>query len=653
MKRRWALLFILALGIGLLMPSVQGQKKTATDWPTFGNDAGGQRYSPLTQINPTNVSKLARAWTYHMKPANYVAPTADPSRMPPPGAPGASGAAGPRGPRRRNPESQAVPLVVNGVMYLTTAYRRVVALEPETGKQLWEYEIKSGEAATRGLEYWAGDASTPPRLFFGTSNGALIALEAKTGKPAAGFGASGSVDMKTGVMNGYEQASLGLSSPPIMYKSFVITGAHTQESPMLGASGDVRAWDARTGKLVWTFHTVPHKGEAGNETWEGDSWKGRSGANVWAMMTVDVARGLVFLPLGSPTYDYYGGDRKGANLYGSSLVALDANTGKVKWHFQAVHHDLWDYDLCTPPTLFDVKRQGKTIPAVAIMSKMGLLFLLDRRDGKPIYGVEERPIPKSDVPGEATWPTQPFPLKPATLARNSFKREEMANLTPEHRKYCEALFDRDGGMQNEGPYTAYKTKPSVVFPGTLGGGNWNPMSFDPRTGYLFINTHDLGAIGQMVKNPEGSRTPWSRTSPLGPTARFWQPETRWPCQQTPWGRLFAVNVNTGEIVWQSVLGVSDGLPEDKQKTGRPNLGGSIATASGLIFIGATDDSRFRAFDSKTGKELWVAKLDASAHSAPITFQGKDGKQYVVITATGGGFLADPSTADTVIAFALP
>jgi len=643
--RALCLTLLLTFSIGLLRPSVQGQKKTATDWPTFGNDPGGQRYAPLTQINADNVTKLARAWTYHMKPAGAAPPSAESG---PPA----------RGPRRRsNPESQAVPLVVNGVMYLTTAYRRVVALEPETGKCLWEYEIRRGEAATRGLEYWAGDAqSRPPigpRLFFGTSNGELIALDAKTGQPATSFGEGGVVDMKVGVMNGYDQVPYGLSSPPIMFKSLVITGAHTQETPMLGSSGDVRAWDARTGKLVWTFHTVPRPGEAGHETWEGDSWKNRSGANVWSMMTVDTARGLVFLPLGSPTYDYYGGDRKGANLYGSALVALDANTGKVKWHFQAVHHDLWDYDLCTPPTLFDVTVKGRKIPAVAVMTKMGLLFILDRRDGKPIYGVEERPIPKTDVPGEASWPTQPFPLKPAPLARNSFKREELADLTPEHRKYCEALFDRDGGMHNEGPYTHYTTKPSVVFPGTLGGGNWNPMSFDPKLGYLFINTHDLGGIGQMQRNPEGGRTPWSRTSPLGPATRFWQPEIRWPCQQPPWGRLVAVNVNTGEIVWQSVLGITEGLPEDKQKTGRPNLGGSLATAGGLVFIGATDDSRFRAFDAKTGKELWALKIDAGAHSAPITYIGKDGKQYVVITATGAGFIADPSSADTVIAFALP
>ncbi len=644
MKRRFSLLAIIA-AISLFLSSVQGQKKAPTDWPTFGADPGGQRYAPLAQINTVNVTKLARVWTYHMKPVDAAPPSAES------GSPG-------RGPRRRsNPESQAVPLVVNGVMYLTTAYRRVVALEPETGKRLWEYAVKSGSPATRGLEYWAGDAQSQPpigpRLLFGTSNGDLIALDARTGQPATGFGAGGIVDMKVGVMNGYDQVPYGLSSPPIMYKSLVITGSHTQESPMLGSSGDVRAWDAKTGRLVWTFHTVPRPGEAGHETWEGDSWKNRSGANVWSMMTVDTARGLVFLPLGSPTYDYYGGDRKGANLYGSAMVALDANSGKLKWHFQAVHHDLWDYDLCTPPTLFDVTVRGQKIPALALMTKMGLLFILDRRDGKPIYGVEERPIPKTDVPGEASWPTQPFPLKPAPLARNSFKREDLANLTPEHRKYCENLFDKDGGMRNEGPYSHYTTKPSVVFPGTLGGGNWNPMSFDPRLGYLFINTQDLGGIGQMQRNPEGAPHALvaHKSSRAGDEILAAGDPLAVPA--TAMGRLLAVNVNTGEIVWQSTLGITEDLPEDKQKTGRPNLGGSLATAGGLVFIGATDDSRFRAFDSRTGKELWAVKIDAGAHSAPITYIGKDGKQYVVITATGGGFIADPSSADTVIAFALP
>ena len=626
---------LIMIFIGLIPASVQGQ----TDWMTYGGDPGGQRYSSLTQINTGNVTKLVRAWTYHMKPASVAAKPAETTPSP-------------RGRRRGGVESEATPLVVGGVMYLTTAYNRVVALEPETGNQVWQFEVKGGSPATRGLEYWPGDRQTPPRLFFGSSDGRLIALDARTGQPVQNFGNSGEVDMKAGVMNGYDETYYGLSSPPNIYKNLVITGAHTQESPSLGASGDVRGWDARTGKMVWEFHTVPRPGEAGHETWEGDSWKARSGVNVWGMMTVDTERGLVFLPLGSPTYDYYGGDRKGANLFGDALVALDAATGKLKWHFQAVHHDLWDYDLSTPPMLLDVVQKGRKIPAVALMTKMGLLFILDRRDGKPVFGVEERPVPKTDVPGEATWPTQPFPLKPAPLARNSFKRAELATLTPGHQKFCQDLFDKEGGMHNEGPYTHYTTKPSVVFPGTLGGGNWNPMSFDPKLSYLFVNTQDLAGIGFIQKNPEGARTPWSRTSQFGPAGRFWNPEARWPCQQPPWGRLFAINVNTGEIAWEATLGITEGLPGEKQKTGRPNIGGSVATAGGLVFIGATDDSRFRAFDSRTGKELWVTRLDASAHSAPITYLGKDGRQYVVVTATGGGFLSDPSSADTVVAFTL-
>jgi quinoprotein glucose dehydrogenase len=619
----------------LILTSVLGQ----TDWPTYGRDPGGQRYSALTQINPGNVTKLVRVWTYHMKPASAAARAGETNPSP-------------RGRRRGAPESEATPLVVGGVMYLTTAYNRVVALEPETGNPIWQYEVKGDSPATRGLEYWGGGGQASPRLFFGTTEGRLIALDARTGQPVQEFGKGGEVNMKAGVMNSYDDAFYGLSSPPSMYKNLVITGAHTQETPSLGASGDVRAWDAITGKMVWEFHTVPRPGESGHDTWEGDSWKARSGTNVWGMMTVDTERGLVFLPLGSPTYDYYGGDRKGANLFANCLVALEAGTGKLKWYFQMVHHDLWDYDLSTPPVLLDVVQRGTKIPAVAVMTKMGLLFILDRRNGKPVFGVEERPVPPTDVPGEGGWATQPFPIKPAPLARNSFKREELAMLTPDHRKFCEDLFDKDGGMHNEGPYTHYTTKPSVVFPGTLGGGNWNPMSFDPKLGYLFVNTQDLGGIGWIQKNPEGARTPWSRTGGFGPAGRFWNPETRWPCQQPPWGQLFAINVNTGGIAWQTTLGITEGLPAEKQRTGRPNLGGSVATAGGLVFIGATDDSRFRAFDSRTGRELWVTTLDASAHSAPITYLGKDGRQYVVVTGTGGGFLSDPSSADSVVAFAL-
>jgi glucose dehydrogenase len=616
------------LGLTLLA----GLAFAQTDWPTFGHDPGGRRFSPLTQIDASNVNRLARAWTYHMRPAN-------PS---PTGRSGTFGGAG--------RAWEATPLVVGGVMYLTTAYNHVVALEPETGKEIWSTEIKGGPPSTRGLEYWQGDKQSPAEVFFGTADGRLMALNAKTGKPVPGFGNEGVVDMKAGVMNGFPKAVMGLSSPPIVYKNVLITGAAVQEFPSSGASGDTRGWDVHSGKLLWQFHTVPRPGEPGSETWEGDSGKARSGTNVWGLLTVDTQRGIVYMPLGEPTSDYWGGDRKGANLYGSTLVAADALTGKVKWYFQAVHHDVWDYDLSAPPVLIDVVQKGRKIPAVAQMSKMGLLFILNRENGKPIFGIEERPIPTDDIiEGDPGWPTQPFPVKPPPLARNSFTREDLADVTPEHHKFCQDLFDKEGGLHAGGPYTHYTTKPSVIFPSSVGGGNWNPSSYDPNLGYMFINTQDFGSLNQMIKTPEGL---YSRVAYAG-ISRFWEPEKRWPCNQPPWGRIFAVNVNTGDIAWQSVLGITEELPEEKQRTGRPNLGGSIATAGGLVFIGATDDSRFRAFESKTGKELWATKIDASAHTAPITYQGKDGKQYVVVTAAGGGFLSDRSSADTVIAFALP
>jgi quinoprotein glucose dehydrogenase len=610
------------------------------DWPTFGHDVMGTRFSPLKQIDTRNVAKLAPAWTYHF---NSSAPAEAPEGR----GRGGKGGRGGGGGR----VWEVSPLVGGGVMYIT-APTRVVALEPETGKEIWSFEVKDGSPAPRGLEYWTGDRTSPAEVFFGTSTGKLMALNAKTGKLVPGFGEEGIVDLKPGALNGLANSTFGLSSPPIVYRNVVITGAHVQESPSIGAAGDTRAWDVHTGKLVWQFHSVPRPGEPGSETWEGDSWKNRSGTNVWGFFTLDAARGIVYMPFGEPTTDYWGGDRKGNNLYGTSLVAADALTGKLKWYFQAVHHDTWDYDLASPPVLFDLTRNGKKIPAVAQLSKMGLLFILNRETGEAVFGMEERPVPVADaLPGDTASPTQPFPLKPLPLARNSFTRDDLATVTPELQKFCQELFDSiPGGLHSGAPFTHYSTTPSVIFPSSIGGGNWNPPSFDPNLGYLFVNTMDFGSLNQMVKSEDGSR--YSRSGYNG-NSRFWEPQQRLPCNQPPWGRLFAINVNTGDIAWQVRLGITESLPPGQQNTGRPNLGGSMSTAGGLVFIGASDDSRFRAFDSKTGKELWVAKLDAGAHSAPVTFQGKNGRQYVVVTATGGGFLGDPSNADTVVAFALP
>jgi glucose dehydrogenase len=416
---------------------------------------------------------------------------------------------------------------------------------------------------------------------------------------------------------------------------------------------------------LWEFHSVPRPGEAGHETWEGESWKGRSGVNTWGhFMTVDEPRGIVYFTFGSPNNDFYGGDRKGANLFGSSLVALDAETGKMKWYFQAVHHDLWNMDLPSSPGLIDITRNGRKIPALALVTKSGLVFILDRVTGKPVFGLEERPVPKSDVPGEESSPTQPFPLKPPPLSRMSFQPEDIVtpiDTSPEHAKGCRDLFEASGGLYNAGPYTPYvyrapgaPAKSSVVFPGGLGGIDWGGTAVDPNLGYVFINTNDEGSIGWIEKKPEGSTAPYDKNSAGGAgfLPRF--DYKFMPCQKPPWGQLTAVNAATGEFAWRVSLGISDELPEGRRNTGRLNMGGPIATAGGLVFIGATADHRFRAFDSKTGRELWVTNLEFSAHSVPITYMGKDGKQYVAIIAAGG-YLSDrpPGNNESLVVFALP
>jgi quinoprotein glucose dehydrogenase len=412
----------------------------------------------------------------------------------------------------------------------------------------------------------------------------------------------------------------------------------------------VRAFDVRTGKQVWRFDTIPGPGEVGHDSWEGDSWRDRTGVNVWSIMSVDPERGLVFLPTGSPAYDFYGGDRRGQNLFANSLVALDAATGRRVWHFQLVHHDVWDYDLPAQPVLVDFARGGRRIAAVAQVTKMGLVFVFDRATGTPIFPVEERPVPRSPVAGESTSATQPFPTAPPALSRQSVTRAGLNRVTPESARECASLFDQ----AKHGPaYIPYGVDLTLVLPGTLGGATWSGASFDPTTGYLYVNTNETGAVGRITEEPAGSPYRFRRTSPDGEYARFWDSKRR-PCVAPPWGRLNAIDLKRGTIAWRVPLGIDEELDaKGVSKTGASNLGGSIVTAGGLVFIAATHDRRFRAFDARTGRELWVTRLEASGHATPITYRGlRGGKQIVVIAAGGGGYFSDTSS-DVVAAYALP
>ena len=593
---------VVVLLLTVLLAAASQAQNNQNDWPYYGNDQGGMRFSKLTQINTQNVTKLHRAWTFH---------TGDTSAT----------------------HFQGTPLVVGGVMYFAKG-KNIFAVEGETGKQIWRHDTPV-TTAPRGLSYWPGDRQTGARILIGVGSG-LLALDAKTGRPATNFG-----------VDGYFELGVSLPSPPAIFRDLAITGSR--------GKNDIRAINVRTGKLEWTFHTVPRPGEPGADTWDQDTSQGGPGAYLWGFMSVDAERGLLFAPIKAPGGAYYEARNTGKTLYGNCLVVLNAATGKLVWYQQLIHHDIWDYDLAAEPALIDVTRDGKKIPAVAQMTKMGLLFMFDRTNGKPIHEMVERPVPQSRVPGEKTSPTQPFPITPP-LARNSFKEEELYNLTPEHAEFCKDAWTKYQ-MYNDGPYAPYQAdeRTAVIFPGTLGGGNWWGVSSDPTLGYIFTNTMDLGQIGRLQPNTNpASPQAYSRVSGAGGMGRFWDPKTFMPCQAPPWGRLSAVNASTGEIVWQVPLGIVEALEAKGIKnTGTLNSGGSIATAGGLVFIAATIDSRIRAFDSRTGKELWSDKLEATGYTIPSTFMGRNGKQYLAVPAGGGGNDFNKLSSDVLAVYALP
>jgi quinoprotein glucose dehydrogenase len=645
-------LIALLLGAAALAPAVQAKTDAVqvdpADWPRYARDLGGTRFSPLDQINTANVENLGEAWSFRLRPEG-----------------GAAALGG------------TVPIVIDGIMYLPLG-NAVVALDATSGREIWRHPVTTG-MVRRAVSWWPGDGALKPRIFYSTGS-ALVALDAATGQIDAAFGENGTAPIE----------GTPYSYPPSVFRNVLLIGANNAEMPR-GPAGNSRAYDARTGKKLWEFNSVPQPGEVGHETWLDGGWKDRSGTNMWIWYTTaDPQTDTLYMTIGSPSPNYYGGDRPGANLFGNSIVAVDATTGKYKWHFQTIHHDLWDWDLPAPPVLFDVTVNGKRIPALAETGKPGLMYILNRETGEPIHGVEERPVAAADVPGEWYSPTQPFPVKPEQLNRGVWTPDDVVtaqDTTPEHVAACRALLASYGGtFFNQGSFTPFflheegdPPKASINMPHN-GGSVWGGSAADPNRGIVFVNVSEGGSIGWIEKrDPEGdygrgtqgSNQLYDRGSLIGPgaysgfTASFKNAEGQTlnlPCFRPPWGRLVAVDANSGEIVWASRLGITEGLPEGKQDTGSNNgSGGPIVTAGGLVFIGATGDRYFRAFDAKNGNILWEQQLDYAPMTLPISYRGKDGKQYVAVVAAGSGLGGPPPRGpdgkplnnESVIAFALP
>ena len=581
-------------------------------------DSGHRRYSSLAEINRTNVRDLKPVWVYDT------------------------------GTKGRGWEE--TPLVVDGIMYLSIS-GGASAIDPETGNELWKFVPKdlARPGRDRGVAYWPGDGSLAPRIIY-TISDRLYALDPSTGVPVPSFGSSGMVNLRDEVADKYPNAQYSITSPATIYKNLAIISPSTQEFGSKGPSGDPRAFNVVTGKQVWRFHTVPEPGEPRDGSWGPNGWIDRAGPSAWGGSTLDLTSGLVYIPIGNPDDSYNGVDRPGKNYYANSMVALEASTGKLKWFYQFTHHDINDLDAPAAPSLVDIHQGGQVIPALVEVTKAGIAFILDRRTGKPIFGDEERPVPQSDVPGERSSSTQPFPLKPQPLVKMSVTKDDITTMSPESHDFCLAQWDKLQ-MHNEGPYTPVSIKGTTLFaPGTSGGGNWGGVSTDPRQGYFFSNVTNGPTTSRMVPDGAGGY------KLEGAYGRFVDAKG-WPCINPPWGELIAVNVNTGDIAWRTPLGSADDLGEAGKKTGTANLGGSVATAGGLVFIGATVDSRFRAFDSRTGKELWTVSLPAPAVSTPMTYRGKSGRQYVVIPDGGPATIGMPgrfsSFHEVLIAYALP
>jgi quinoprotein glucose dehydrogenase len=632
----------------LASSAARGQAPGNTDWPSYGNDPGGMRYSPLSQINRDNVSKLKVAWIFH------TGDVSDGSRD------------------RKRSGFEATPILVDGTLYFTTPFNRVIALDPKTGKQRWAYDPKIDQTldygdglVNRGVSTWldAVQAWGHPcrrRIYEATQDARLISLDAATGKPCLDFGDLGQVNLRD--VPGYRAGWYHMTSPPAVIDGLVVVGSAIDDNQRVAMpAGVVRAFDARSGALRWSWDPIPNVAPA--TTSDGKTTERSTGAaNAWSIMSVDPERDLIFVPTGSASPDYYGGLRPDDNKWANSVVALHAKTGKLAWGFQLVHHDLWDYDTASPPLLATLRHHGKEIPVVIQGNKTGLLYVLNRDTGIPVFPVEERRVPPSDVPGELASSTQPFPVAPPPLASQKISEDDAWGPTPEDRETCRNWIH---ALRNEGIFTPPSVQGTLAAPGNLGGMTWSGYAFDPQHSLLIVNTNNMVAKVKLIPRADfwrdeariedGEYSPQTG-APYGLFRRFLQSPSDMPCTAPPWGLLTAVDMAEGKIRWQIPFGSMQdfGGKQPPIPPGSLNLGGPIVTAGGLVFIAGTFDPFVRAFDVETGRELWKAQLPASGHATPMTYSlAANGKQYVVIAAGGHPKITEESLSDALVAFTLP
>ena len=706
---RWFSFLLWFLFLGMM--ACQKQPSPYETWEVYRGDHASSSYSSLQQVNRENIQQLQLAWTFRPQDA-------------PEGA--------------RFGKYECNPIVVGRRMYATSARHYVYALDAATGEIIWSYDPFDGARGgglKRGVTYWEDGENQ--RILF-TAGSELFALDAITGKPILSFGENGRVNLNFADHNG-EEAWVVPTSPGIIYQDLIILGSEVSE--VHGAApGHIRAFNVRTGELAWTFHTIPQPGETGYDTWPEDAWTYTGGANNWGGMSLDSKRGMVFVPLGSPTYDFYGANRNGKNLFGNCIVALKVETGELVWYYQIVHHDLWDYDLPAPPNLITVEREGKKVDAIAQTTKTGFLFVLDRETGAPLFPVEERPVPPSLIPGEEAWPTQPFPLKPAPYARQQMSAANLADFSPEMHDTLKSMFE---SFRYEGLYTPPDSRGALLLPGTRGGSEWGGAAYDPVTSILYVNSNESPEIAKVQLAGQGvgsqnqtfyemgrslyqnycvschgedrqGKTPGTpslleidkrlseqevlsrirlgsgrmpafseilkgkeeeiiaylfetRKDEMAEVASaeadtddnymnvtaygYFKAPDGSPAIRPPWGTLSAINLNTGEYEWKVPLGnYPEWQREGDPPTGTENWGGAVVTDGGLVFIAATRDQKFRAFDKSTGEMLWEYNLPGGGYATPATYM-QDGTQYIAISVTGGrdepgGYIMAFSLADT-------